>query len=37
MNANNKTYFSNHDGKPLNFFASKSEALDSAKYTKKAL
>ena len=35
MNVKSETCFSNHDGKPLSFFASKSGALDSAKYAKK--
>lgn len=35
MNIKSETCFSNHDGKPLIFFASKLEALDSARYEKK--
>ena len=35
MNVKSETCFSSHDKKPLSFFASKDEALDSAKYAKK--
>lgn len=35
MNIKSETCFSSHDKKPLSFFISKEEALDSAKYAKK--
>ena len=35
MNTKSETCFSSHDKKPLNFFTSKDEVLDCAKYAKK--